>query len=153
MLAANPVRFFEILDAVGALDVWFPELAAMRGVPQRPDHHAEGDVWVHTRLVLEKAVVLCDEYNIQEKRRIQLLLAVVWHDVGKTQTPSELLWDEEGKVLGRHHGHESKSRVMPVLEQVFNRFLVPKSVRQLTTDVAINHLRIHRLTACQPLKL
>ncbi len=35
-----------------------PELAAMRGCPQPPNHHAEGDVWTHTRLALEAAADL-----------------------------------------------------------------------------------------------
>lgn len=45
-------RGFELLDETGLLDVVLPEIAAMKGVDQTPDHHPEGDVFVHTLTLL-----------------------------------------------------------------------------------------------------
>ena len=42
----------DILNDSGALDLLLPEVVAMQGVEQHPEHHAEGDVWEHTRLML-----------------------------------------------------------------------------------------------------
>src|SRR6267378_6730879 len=46
-------RAFELLDETGLLQQVLPEIAAMRGVEQPPQYHPEGDVWIHTRLMLE----------------------------------------------------------------------------------------------------
>lgn len=47
-------RGFELLDAVGLLNDLLPEIAAMHGVEQPPEFHPEGDVWMHTLLLLEQ---------------------------------------------------------------------------------------------------
>src|SRR5579872_6893396 len=47
-------RGFELLDESGLLAELLPELAAMKGIAQPPEFHPEGDVWIHTLLMLEK---------------------------------------------------------------------------------------------------
>src|SRR6266478_1149333 len=47
-------RAFELLDTTGLLPEVLPEIAAMKGVEQPPQYHPEGDVFVHTMLLLEK---------------------------------------------------------------------------------------------------
>ena len=47
-------RGFELLDETGLLDVVLPDIARMKGVEQPPQYHPEGDVWIHTRMMLEK---------------------------------------------------------------------------------------------------
>ena len=46
-------RGFELLDQTGLLQQILPEVAAMKGVEQPPEYHPEGDVWVHTLMMLE----------------------------------------------------------------------------------------------------
>ncbi|HVO92024.1 MAG TPA: CCA tRNA nucleotidyltransferase, partial [Terriglobales bacterium] len=46
-------RGFELLDACGLLAVLLPEISAMKGIPQSPDYHPEGDVFRHTMLLLK----------------------------------------------------------------------------------------------------
>ena len=46
-------RGFELLDELGLLDVLLPEVARMKGVPQPPEFHPEGDVWTHTLIMLD----------------------------------------------------------------------------------------------------
>ncbi|MBI4461412.1 MAG: CCA tRNA nucleotidyltransferase [Acidobacteria bacterium] len=69
-------RALELLDEAGLLAVVLPEVARMKGVPQPPQFHPEGDVWVHTLLMLEK----------MEKPTPTLALGVLLHDVGKPPT-------------------------------------------------------------------
>ena len=57
--AARPSIGFRFLEASGQLR-FFPELDALRGVPQDPEWHPEGDVWVHTLMVLDAAAALRD---------------------------------------------------------------------------------------------
>ena len=55
--AAKPSIGFRVLEDTGQLRI-FPELDALRGVPQDPEWHPEGDVWVHTLMVLDVAATL-----------------------------------------------------------------------------------------------
>src|SRR5689334_22339949 len=69
-------RGFELLDSTRLLDVLLPEIAAMKGVAQPPEFHPEGDVWVHTLLLLEKL----------RRPTITLAWGALLHDVGKPAT-------------------------------------------------------------------
>ena len=46
-------RAFELLDETGLLRQVLPEITRMKGVEQPPQYHPEGDVFVHTLLLLE----------------------------------------------------------------------------------------------------
>ena len=70
-------RGFELLDETGLLGVVLPDLARMKGVEQPPQFHPEGDVWIHTRMMLEKLQTDCSP---------TLAWGVLLHDVGKPST-------------------------------------------------------------------
>jgi len=70
-------RGFEFLDATGLLPEVLPEIAAMQGVEQPPQYHPEGDVWIHTLLMLEGLPKDCSA---------TLAWGVLLHDVGKPPT-------------------------------------------------------------------
>lgn len=145
-LENRPSRFFEVLDETGALPLLFPELAAMKNIPQRADYHAEGDVWIHSLMVLHKAVELANANDIEGQNRIALLAAALWHDVGKAHTPQHLLYDEQGNMLGRHPGHDNPKTVLPILDKLFARLPFPRMVMQLVRDTATQHIRVHQMT-------
>jgi tRNA nucleotidyltransferase (CCA-adding enzyme) len=67
--------------ALGCL-AWYPELSAMIGVPQDVTHHPEGDAWIHTCLVLSSM----DAVDVPAESRLQLQLATLCHDLGKSVT-------------------------------------------------------------------
>jgi len=69
-------RAFEILDGSGLLELVLPDVAKMKGVQQPPEFHPEGDVWVHTLMMLEKL----------ERPTPTLALGALLHDVGKPPT-------------------------------------------------------------------
>ena len=70
-------RGFEFLDATGLLPEVLPEIAAMKGVQQPPQYHPEGDVWIHTLLMLE---------GLPADSSATLAWGVLLHDVGKPPT-------------------------------------------------------------------
>ncbi len=70
-------RGFELLDETGLLAVVLPDIARMKGVEQPPQFHPEGDVWIHTRMMLEKLPAGCSP---------TLAWGVLLHDVGKPPT-------------------------------------------------------------------
>ena len=76
-------RAFELLDETGLLQQVLPEIAAMKGVEQPPQYHPEGDVWIHTRMMLE---------GLPAGVSPTLAWGILLHDVGKPPTfksPSE----------------------------------------------------------------
>jgi poly(A) polymerase len=70
-------RAFELLEETGLLAELLPEVSKMRGVPQPPEYHPEGDVWIHTRMMLEM---------LPAGAPSTLAWAVLLHDVGKPPT-------------------------------------------------------------------
>lgn len=70
-------RAFELLDETGLLVQVLPEIARMKGVAQPPQYHPEGDVWVHTLLLLAQLAPGCSP---------TLAWGALLHDVGKPPT-------------------------------------------------------------------
>jgi poly(A) polymerase len=70
-------RAFELLDQTWLLQQLLPEIAAMKGVEQPPQFHPEGDVWIHTLLMLEQ---------LPPGVSPRLAWGVLLHDVGKPPT-------------------------------------------------------------------
>ena len=76
-------RAFELLDTSGLLPEVLPEVAAMKGVEQPPQYHPEGDVFVHTLLLLEK---LQAGGSVSGSISKTLAWGALLHDVGKPPT-------------------------------------------------------------------
>jgi poly(A) polymerase len=77
ILTEGPARTgFELLDEAGLLQEVLPEIKRMQGVQQPPEFHPEGDVWIHTLMMLEGL----------RQPTSTLALGVLLHDVGKPPT-------------------------------------------------------------------
>jgi len=87
------------LRALGVLEKLFPEINALIDVPQDPEWHPEGDVFVHTRLTIDRARELIDELSYA--RQVTVMLAALAHDFGKPATTEFI----EGRLRSR--GHEA----------------------------------------------
>lgn len=122
----DPQVFFQVLRSCGALAIIFPEIDALFGVPQPPQHHPEIDTGIHTLMVLQQCALLT--------RDTKARFAALCHDLGKALTPAAL--------LPRHLGHEQKSE-KPVLD-LCNRLGVPHEFRDLAVRVAVYHTYCHR---------
>ncbi len=143
LMSTNPRRFFEVLDACGALQAVFPELFVMKGIPQRADYHAEGDVWVHTLMVLDEAVTLSSE--LPPERALRVRVAALLHDLGKPLTDHEYLYHEDGSVRGMHPGHDDPDRFGSELDSLAERIRMPGDYKQFAYRVALAHQEIHRI--------
>ena len=87
----DPARGLDLLHDSGLIAVWLPELLEMRGCAQSPEHHPEGDVWVHTRLLLT---------HLKSPSPV-LAFSALLHDVGKPRTSRT---EPSGRI--RFFGHE-----------------------------------------------
>lgn len=72
----QPRRGLELLDETGLLAEVLPECRALQGVEQPPEYHPEGDVWIHTLLMLQSL----------EQPSPVLAWGVLLHDIGKPAT-------------------------------------------------------------------
>ena len=126
------MAFFEVLRSCGALARLFPEIEALFGVPQPPEHHPEIDTGVHTLLVLEQAATLSADPAVR--------FAALTHDLGKALTPPER-WP-------RHWGHEKLG--LPALETLCDRLKVPNAYRKLAEKVMRYHGHCHRALELRP---
>lgn len=75
------LQYFYDLNIAAQL---FPELVALRNVPQEPEWHPEGDVDVHTLMVVDEAAKLIDDLDYA--KRVTVMLGAVCHDLGKPAT-------------------------------------------------------------------
>ena len=128
----NPARFFEVLRECGALACVLPEVDALFGVPQPELHHPEVDTGIHTLMVLNQASRMGADFTT--------CVAVLLHDLGKGQTPKE--------ILPKHHGHEIAG--VPLVEAVCSRLKMSAITRKLAVNVARFHTHCHRAGELRP---
>lgn len=132
LMEKRPSQFFTTLRECGALKKILPEVDALFGVPQPPQHHPEIDCGVHTMLVLEDAAL--------HQYALEVRFTALTHDLGKGNTPAD--------ILPRHIGHEARS--VDLLRAVCKRIRVPADCRDLALLVARFHGDVHRAQALRP---
>ena len=130
----TPIRALEESDAVGELAVLMPEIAALKGRIQPPQYHPEGDAFVHTGLVVERAVKLGGNW-------MEVWGALV-HDLGKAVTPTD--------ELPHHYNHEALG--VPLVRTLGERLGVPEEWIVFGQLCAKEHLNIHKFTELRPVK-
>lgn len=120
-------RAFELLDETGLLLELLPEVAKLKGVPQPPQFHPEGDVWRHTLLMLEKLPAGAPR---------TLAWGVLLHDVGKPPTfrppsgPNDRIRFDEHVEVG-----------VRVAEEICRRFRFSNDDTEQIAALVANHMR------------
>ena len=125
----SPSVFFEELRRMDQLSFWFPELDALIGLPQDPLYHPEGDVWIHTMEVIDRAAALRDKTD----EPLSFMLLCLCHDFGKAVT-TEL-------IKGRYHAYQHEVKGIPVIESFLRRIVKEKSIRRYVTGMVPLHMR------------
>ena len=129
----KPSVFFEFLKKTGQLSFWFPELESCIGVEQDPVFHPEGDVWVHTMEVLDRAAA----FRGRVKRPYAFMMLALVHDLGKTVT-TEL-------VNGRIHAYGHESEGLPLIEGFLDRICKDKDVKEYVLNMTPLHMKPNML--------
>ena len=127
--AKRPSIFFEILREMDQLSVWFPELEALIGIEQNPKYHSEGDVWVHTMMVIDQAAGL-KEYS---KNPLGFMLSAVTHDFGKA-VATEII---DG--VTHAYGHEVKG--LPLVKTFMQRITGEVSLTKYVLNMTELHMK------------
>jgi tRNA nucleotidyltransferase (CCA-adding enzyme) len=122
----SPEVYFEVLSEVGALEILFPEIAKLFGVPQPEKYHPEIDCGVHALMSLAQATLISTQPSVR--------FAALIHDLGKALTPA--------REWPRHFGHE-KTGLKPITA-LCRRIKAPKDFKDLALLCCEFHTHIHR---------
>ena len=133
--APRPSVFFQALRQMNQLDLWFPELKALIGIPQNPVYHAEGDVWNHTMMVLDEAAKLRD----QVAQPLWFMLAAVTHDFGKA-----LCTQEKNGVL---HAYDHETQGLPLAETFLRRLTSESKLIRYVRNLTELHMKPNTMAA------
>jgi poly(A) polymerase len=147
-------RAFELLDETGLLREVLPEITRMKGVEQPPQYHPEGDVFVHTLLLLEGLPAGCS---------LTLAWGALLHDVGKPATfrraPDRIRFDGHVEIgvriaeelLGRlRFSNRDREQILALIENHM-RFADVQKMKESTfkrfarLDEFDEHLALHKL--------
>jgi tRNA nucleotidyltransferase (CCA-adding enzyme) len=135
LMEHHPSRMFYALRDCGALTRIMPEVDALFGVPQPPQHHPEIDTGVHVMMVIDFAA--------SRNYSLPVRFAALTHDLGKGTTPPEE-WP-------RHIGHEARS--VKLVQGLCERINPPNEMRNLALLVARYHGDVHRAAELRPVTI
>lgn len=125
----KPSVFFEVLREVNGLDFRFPELKKLIGLRQNPAFHPEGDVWVHTMDVLDRAV----KYRERVSKPFPFMMSALCHDLGKTEATEE--------INGVIHAYSHESLGLPVAEKFLSRITGEKELINYVLNMTFLHMK------------
>jgi predicted kinase len=93
----------------------FAWVRALEPCPQDPIHHAEGNVWIHTRMVLETLAQMPAWRALPEHERHAVYLACLLHDVAK---PATTRTEDDGKITARGHSRRGELMARKILYEL-----------------------------------
>jgi poly(A) polymerase len=123
-LHANRVRGFDLLVDSGLMEAVLPEILVLKGCEQPPQWHPEGDVFVHTRIMLDLLPPVVS---------LPLVLSVLFHDIAK---PATYTVDETGRI--RFNGHDKLGAEMT--GEILRRLKFPNNVIEPAVEAVANHM-------------
>jgi tRNA nucleotidyltransferase (CCA-adding enzyme) len=118
--ASKPSVGLRLAFATGAIAASFPELARLAETPQDPEWHPEGDVWLHTLMVVdEAAAVVADErWPLEDDEPLHVVLGALLHDVGKATTTDRVQKDGRPRIVSPRHEAEGCAPAAAVLSRL-----------------------------------
>lgn len=133
--APRPSIGLDWLRQLGAIDQLFPELKALIDVPQDPEWHPEGDVFIHTGLVIDRARELVDDLDYP--RQVTVMLAALCHDFGKPATTAFV----DGRIRSREHEEAGVEPTNTFLDRLNIHTLDGYEVRAQVIALVRDHLK------------
>lgn len=134
----KPSAGLEVLRETGWIE-FYPEINILIGIPQEPSHHPEGDVYTHTKFVVDEAATIADREGLDERERAVLIFAALCHDFGKPSTTEHV----NGKW--RSYGHDTAGEA-PTRE-FMARIGAPEWLTELVVPLVVEHMsHIHEST-------
>lgn len=134
LTAERPAIGLRWLYDLGVVEQLFPEMKALVGVPQEAEWHPEGDVDVHTLMVVDEARKLID--GLDHPRRVAVMLGALCHDFGKPPTTEFV----DGRIRSRGHDEAGVGPTLSFLDRIGMFTLHGYDVRHQVVQLVRYHL-------------
>jgi tRNA nucleotidyltransferase (CCA-adding enzyme) len=135
LFAPRPSIGLALARELGVVNRLFPELAALVGCPQEPEWHPEGDVWVHTLQVVDRARDRVD--GLPRPQQIAIMLGAVCHDFGKPATTALL----DGRIRSIDHEEQGVAPATAFLDRLHVHSIESYDVRRQVLGLVAHHLK------------
>ena len=133
--AQRPSIGFELARALGVIHQLLPEMEALYDCPQDPEWHPEGNVWIHTLMVIDKAREL--NGDLDRSRLATVMLGAVCHDLGKPMTTAVI----DGRIKSPNHEAMGVEPATKILDRLNINTLDGFDVRTQVLGIVVEHLR------------
>ncbi|MGB2715852.1 MAG: HD domain-containing protein [Vicinamibacterales bacterium] len=133
--AQRPSIGWQLALELGVLDRLFPDVKALVGCEQEPEWHPEGDVWIHTLMVIDQARSRIDDLTRGEQ--VTVMLGALCHDLGKPPTTAYV----EGRIRSMEHEQAGLEPTIRVLDRLNLHTLEGFDVRQHVLGIVAHHLK------------
>ncbi len=133
--AARPSRGFALARVMDVTAKLLPEMHALIDCPQEPEWHPEGDVWIHTLMVIDQARRL--NGDLDRARLVTVMLGAVCHDLGKPSTTAVI----DGRIRSLGHEEAGVAPATQVLDRLNVQSLDGFDVRAQVLAVTAHHLK------------
>ena len=133
--APRPSIGFALALDLGVISRLFPEIHAMVGCKQEPEWHPEGDVWVHTLMVVDQARTRIDD--LDRSHQIVVMLGAVCHDLGKPLTTAFV----DGRIRSIDHEQAGVAPATAVLDRLNIHTIDGYEVRKQILGIVAHHLK------------
>src|SRR5262249_55767131 len=120
---------------LGVIDRLFPELKALVGCEQEPEWHPEGDVWVHTLQVVDRARERIDD--LERPQQLAIMLGAVCHDFGKPATTAFV----DGRIRSIDHEERGVAPAAAFLDRLNVHSIDGYDVRSQVLGFTAQHLK------------
>lgn len=140
LFAERPSIGLTLLRDLGILARDYPELHALIGTEQEPEWHPEGDVWVHTLLVVDQAAKIIrrpEHHERTAEERLQIVFGALCHDLGKPLTTFRV--EKKGVMRWTSPGHQEAGDAPT--QALCARLRFSESITHAARMVALHHLR------------
>ncbi len=124
----RPSVGLEAAKDLGIIKALYPEVDSLIGCPQEFEWHPEGDVWTHTKMVVDEAVNIVRREKLNNEQAEILAFSAFGHDFGKPITTE--LTEKKGKMRWTAHGHE-EAGVEPVKKFLEKIFIPTENIEQI----------------------
>jgi len=135
LLAPRPSIGFALMLDLGIVERLFPELQALVGCQQEPEWHPEGDVWVHTLQVIDRARERIDD--LPRPQQLAVMLGAVCHDLGKPATTAFV----DGRIRSIDHEEQGVAPAAALLDRLNVHSFEGYDVRREVLGMTAQHLK------------
>jgi tRNA nucleotidyltransferase (CCA-adding enzyme) len=133
--AKRPSLGWQLALELGVLDRLLPDVKALVGCEQEPEWHPEGDVWIHTLMVIDQARSRIDD--LTRGQQVTVMLGALCHDLGKPPTTAFV----DGRIRSMEHEQAGLEPTTRVLDRLNIHTIDGFDVRHHVLGIVAHHLK------------